>query len=153
MQIKLFTIPIIGGEQSEVELNAFLRSRKILEVERQLVNKGQDAYWCFCVSYVDGSRATPPTKSQKEKPDYRKLLDEPAFRRFSKFRAIRKNVAEADAVPAYAVFTNAELAEIAKLGKDITLAELKKIPGIGEKKLEKYGHHFIIEDEESATTD
>ena len=151
MQIKLFTIPIIGGEKLEAELNAFIRSKKILQTERELVNNPQGAFWCFCITYLDGGRSNVNTSvfSRKEKPDYKKILDEAAFQRFSRFREIRKTVAEEDAVPAYAVFTNAELAEIAKLGEKASLADVRKVPGIGKRKLEKYGHHFINQDEAS----
>lgn len=147
MQIKIFTIPIIDSEQMEVSLNAFLRSHKVLQVERQAINTGQGAYWSFCITYIEGSKERSSDKrnekSPKEKPDYKKLLNEGDFGRFSAFRAIRKQLADADAVPAYAVFTNAEVVEIAKLGEKATLAEIRKIPGIGIKKIEKYGHHFI----------
>jgi hypothetical protein len=34
MQIKIFTIPLTGGEALEADLNAFLRGHKILQVER-----------------------------------------------------------------------------------------------------------------------
>ena len=82
--------------------------------------------------------------------DYRKVLDEEAFKRFSALRQIRKQVAEEDAVPAYAVLTDYELAELAKL-ETITPEALKGVKGIGEKKLEKYGNRFLTDlpDEES----
>ena len=34
MQIKIFTIPLQDGERSEAEANKFLRSHRILQVER-----------------------------------------------------------------------------------------------------------------------
>ena len=43
------------------------------------------------------------------------VLDGRTFEVFSKLRVFRKQIAERDAVPAYAVYTDAELAEIAKL--------------------------------------
>jgi ATP-dependent DNA helicase RecQ len=57
---------------------------------------------------------------------------------FSKLRIYRKQLAENDTVPAYAVFTDAELAEIAKL-ESITHKNLLTINGIDEKRVEKYG--------------
>ena len=33
MQVKFFTIPIVGGEKISEELNVFLRSNKVLETE------------------------------------------------------------------------------------------------------------------------
>ena len=66
------------------------------------------------------------------------MLDEQTFTVFSRLRAIRKQLADRDAVPAYAVFTDAEIAEIAKI-EHPTPKSLRAIPGIGEKKIEKYG--------------
>jgi ATP-dependent DNA helicase RecQ len=43
----------------------------------------------------------------------------------------------------YAVFTNRELADIAR-GKPASIVELKKIDGIGEGKYERYGERFLL---------
>jgi superfamily II DNA helicase RecQ len=78
----------------------------------------------------------------KIKIDYREVLDVVTFKRFSDMREIRKRVGLDEGVPPYAVFTDAELAELAKM-EVVTSEVIKNIKGIGEKKLEKYGHHFI----------
>ena len=57
-------------------------------------------------------------------------------------RAIRKQLAQNEGVPAYAVLTDVEMAELAKV-EPLTHAAMGKIKGIGSKKLEKYGHHFL----------
>ena len=57
---------------------------------------------------------------------------------FAALRAWRAERAKADEVPAYVVFHNATLAEIADR-RPRTLAELGRIPGIGPTKLERYG--------------
>ncbi|MFZ2899402.1 MAG: hypothetical protein WA004_12310 [Saprospiraceae bacterium] len=44
MRIKTFTIPIIGGEPFVAEMNAFLSSRKVLEIENG--GRGGDAAGC-----------------------------------------------------------------------------------------------------------
>ena len=149
MQTKLFTIPVIGGEKLEEEMNAFLRSRKILQSERHFVSNAQGTFWCFCITYIEGTKPKSFKSSSKEKPDFEKLLDKQTFRRFSRLREIRKKLSDADGIPAYAVFTNAELVEIAKLGEEVSLAKMEKIRGVGKRKLEKYGHHFINKNEAS----
>ena len=120
------------------EMNRFLRSKKILQVQNHIVNSDQGAFWCFCVKYLDEYS----TERKKEKVDYREQLDEASFKRFSEMRKIRKQVAEEEAIPAYAVFTNEELAELAKI-EGLTEAKMKSVKGIGGKKVEKYGHHFL----------
>jgi superfamily II DNA helicase RecQ len=138
MQIKIFTIPVFGGEVLNEELNLFLRSKKILQIENQLISDGRGASWSFCVRYLDDVAIA---ERREQKVDYRQVLNEAEFKRFSVLRDIRKRVAEAESVPPYVVFTDAELAELAKM-EQITPANLKKVKGIGEKKIEKYGHHF-----------
>lgn len=149
MQIKIFTIPIIGGEQAEGELNAFLRSKRILKTEKGLVGQGDAAVWSFCVTYLTGNEASHYNKIRKEKPDYKRILDEDIFQLFSQFRSIRKELSVKEGVPAYAVFTDAELVEIAKLGKNSTLAKIGKIQGIGKSKIEKYAHYFVFKNEKN----
>ena len=71
-----------------------------------------------------------------------KTLDKETFTKFSKLREVRKKIAIENAVSAYIVFTDAELAEIAKM-QEITIKKLKTIKGVGDKKAEKYGKQLI----------
>jgi len=146
MQIKTFTIPILGGEPAEEAMNVFLRSKKVVQLDNQLVSQPQGAYWCYCVKYVDDITVS---ERNKQKVDYREVLDEATFKRFSALRVIRKREAEKDGVPAYALFTDSELAAMSVMDA-ITPASLKTIKGISEKRIEKYGHHFLsnVKDEQ-----
>ncbi len=74
--------------------------------------------------------------------DYKNVLSEEHFKVFSQLRAYRKQIAEQDAVPAYAVFTDAELALLAQ-SADLTEQSMLKIDGIGKKRVEKYGALLI----------
>ncbi len=69
-------------------------------------------------------------------------MDEASFQRFSRMREIRKSLSLKNAIPAYAIFTDEELSELAKI-EALTLAVMKSVKGVGEKKVEKYGMHFI----------
>ena len=64
------------------------------------------------------------------------------FTRFALMRTVRKKIADEDAVPAYSVFIDAELAEFAKL-ETLTLSSMKAIEGVGDKRIEKYGAKFL----------
>ena len=88
MQIKLFTIPIGDNGSAQDEMNRFLRGNKILEVQNQLISNENGAYWCFCVRYIE--RAMNSQTSRQKKVDYKHVLDEAAFQKFSKLRATRK---------------------------------------------------------------
>jgi superfamily II DNA helicase RecQ len=145
MQVKLFTIPVGDSGAALQEMNAFLRGNKILEVENQLVSNEHGAYWCFCVHYIE--QAYPKAGGKRgAKVDYRKVLDEAVFKKFSKLREIRKNVAAEEGISAFIIFTDEELAELAKLDK-ITEKNMLGIKGIGEKKVARFAKYFITKPE------
>jgi superfamily II DNA helicase RecQ len=141
MQIKIFSIPIPGGEEFIEEMNCFLRSKKILQTENHLVSDANGSFWCFCIKYLD---ETPQNKSRKV--DYREVLDQESFRRFANMRATRKQLAQDEGIPAYAIFTDEELALLAQQ-EELTPAVMRSVKGIGAKKMEKYGHHFFTNKE------
>ena len=139
MQFKIFNIPIPESETSVEDMNRFLRGNRIVAVEKQLLSVGNITYWSFCIQYVTSSTTAEMIQGErKEKVDYKNVLEAPVFEVFSKLRVLRKQIAENDAVSAFAVFTDAELASIAKL-ETITPKTLLTINGIGDKRVEKYG--------------
>ena len=143
MQIKIFNIPI-GAEDSQIEeLNHFLRANKIIDVKRELAMLDGRSCWSFCITYMISNQINEQIKSTNgTKIDYKEMLDSKDFQTFTMLRKIRKAIADEEAVPAYAIFTDAELAEISKL-QTINIDSIRKIPGIGKKKVEKYGHLVV----------
>ena len=61
---------------------------------------------------------------------------------FERLRALRKRLADEQRVPAYVVFSDAALAEMAAR-KPRTYADLLEVNGVGRTKLERYGDAFI----------
>ena len=148
MQIKLFTVPVGDSSTALEDMNRFLRSNKILEVHDQLVSNENGAYWCFCVRYIE--RTLNSVSNDKRKVDYRKVLDDEIFKKFSRFREIRKKVAADEGIPAFAVFTDEELAGLAKLDT-ITEKNMLSVKGIGDKKVERFSKHFMTTSEKDET--
>jgi DNA helicase-2/ATP-dependent DNA helicase PcrA len=78
-----------------------------------------------------------------ERPAFRAPLDgepdDPVFAELKKWRLERSR---ADGVPAYVVFHNAALAEIAAR-KPRSLGDLASVPGVGPAKLERYGDELL----------
>lgn len=143
MQLRFFRVPIpdLGGFADE--LNAFLRGQRILNVRREVVNESGGACWAICVEYLTSASAgSPPNASGKGKIDYREKLSPEDFAVFSALRDVRKELAERDGVPVYAVFSNEQIAEIVTT-KANTLAALRKIDGVGASRIEKYGERFV----------
>ena len=135
MQVRIFTIPVLDDGSTGEEMNAFLRGQKILTIDKELLTLNNQAYWTFCITYLPqgGTSAGPQRKT-----DYKDVLDAATFAKFSRLRTLRKQIAENEGLPAYAVFTDAELADIARLD-EISVKNIKKVANIGQKKAEKYG--------------
>jgi len=140
MQVKIFTIPIHGGEAQEAELNAFLRGKKILQVAQELVPHEQGGNWTFCVRYLEGVVGNKRT-NRREKKDYKSMLSAEAFERFTALRKARKTLADEDAIPAFAIFTDEQMASLAQQ-EELTPQTMRVVDGIGEKKTAKYAERL-----------
>lgn len=139
MQIKLITIPITAVADYNEEINAFLRGNKIIDIDKQLIQTSTGVYWCLFISYVELSVAD---KAGKEKIDYMHVLPPEEFARFSVLRKIRTEMAKKEGISAFVVFTDAELAEMAKMPQ-LSADKLTTIKGIGKAKADKYGIKLI----------
>ena len=71
---------------------------------------------------------------------------------YEELRALRKRLADAQNVPAYVVFSDATLAEMAAR-RPATSAELLDVNGVGQTKLERYGDAFLAVIAERASGD
>ncbi len=69
------------------------------------------------------------------------LTDE-ALDRFERLRAVRKQLADAEGVPAYIVFSDAALRGMAER-RPLTPDEMLAVPGVGPVKLARYGDAFL----------
>ena len=69
-------------------------------------------------------------------------LDEAAQGRYQALRNWRAQVARAHNLPAYVVFHDAVLADMARIAPS-TLGELGQISGVGAKKLQAYGQEIL----------
>jgi ATP-dependent DNA helicase RecQ len=88
-----------------------------------------------------GSKTTRRASGGADKPPPLPL-DEAALERFTSLKAWRGEVAREHNLPAYVVFHDATLAEMARSQPD-TLDALGVISGVGAKKLEAYGREIL----------
>jgi superfamily II DNA helicase RecQ len=143
MASRFFTVPIQNAEQAEAELNGFLRSHKVLSIDRRWVEQGSTSFWTFCVDYIDGQAAgSGADRGSRSKVDYKEVLSPDEFAVFAKLRDVRKEIAQAEAVPVYTIFTNEQLAEMVK-ARAAAKGDLEKIAGLGDARIEKYGARMI----------
>lgn len=134
---------MLGGEAVNDEMNAFMRSHRIVNVEKQFFATAESGYWCFCVNYLENAGVNTSSNQQQGKPkvDYKEVLEPKQYAVFTRLREIRKQIADDNAVPAFAVFTDSELAEISKLDP-LTPENMLTIKGVGQAKVDKYGAAF-----------
>lgn len=136
MQVRIFSVCPEQNPEGE-ELNKFLRTHRVLNVSECWSEQKQA--WQYSVRFIGEEKPEPLRTS---KTDYRELLSDEEFERFSRLRSARKRLAEEDQVPVYVVFTNAELAQLAVL-PTLDEAAMQTVKGIGEKRVERYGARLI----------
>lgn len=149
MLTRFFAVPALNTGQAEAEVNEFCRSQRVVSVERHFVADGANSFWAICVVVAPGPGPLPDAfKSPERRPsgrgdsgarvDYKQVLSEAEFKVFAVLRVWRKATAERDGLPVYAVFTNEQLAEVARMRPD-SLSSLGSIDGIGPARVERYG--------------
>ena len=134
MQYKTFLLPASGSEQTEENLNVFLRTHRIVSVRTEFM-AGETPAWCVFVEFVQQAESSVKPAG---KDDYMKVLSHKEFSVFSKLRELRKKLAAKDSVLPFVVFTDEQLALIVRQ-KPENLEKLTAIQGIGQSKTEKYG--------------
>ena len=145
MKYKFFAIPARFPEVAEAELNAFCSQHRICFIDKQLVNDGDDSFWSICVSWLEGEAAPSVSADSRNKPsvDYKQILNDADFSVYLELRNYRKLLAEQQSLPAYALFTNEQLAAMVQQ-RVITKADLMHIPGVGKSRIDKYGDSFLL---------
>ena len=140
MKYRFFTVPVHDSAEEQLALNQFCAQHRIATLEKEFVANADNSFWSFCISYLEG--ADSAVKPRKGKVDYKEVLSERDFTVYVKLRDLRKTKADQEGVPAYALFTNEQLATMVQQ-RATTLSALGEIEGIGQSRLEKYGQYFI----------
>ncbi len=142
MKLKFFAIPALFPVPAEEELNRFLDSHRVSQVERHLVADGASSYWSVCVTWLAADAAGGKDAVRRGRIDYREVLEAGEFALYDRLRTLRKQMAEAEGLPPFAVFTNEQLADMVR--KRITTAvDLGAMDGIGEARMGRYGEAFL----------
>ena len=140
-QYASFFISPFGEKTVTDELNAFLRSHRIVNVEKRLVDGERGTGWVFLVEYGSTENKNS-TNTSSQRVDYREVLNPVEYALFDKLRNLRKEIAEKSGIPVYAVFTNDQLAGMVKKPPKTT-KDLYLISGIGESRVKQYGEAFV----------
>ena len=144
MGLRFFNVPVRDSDTAERELNSFLASHKILSIDRQFVEVGINSFWAICVDYLTSSagESTLSSNLSRSRVDYKTILPPEEFEIFSRLRQCRKELAQSEAVPVYALFTNEQLAVMVQR-RCRSKSDLAAIDGIGDAKIEKYAERLL----------
>jgi ATP-dependent DNA helicase RecQ len=143
----------IGADKSEAEWRAILRQAialGLIEIDHEnygslrlpeasrAVLKGERTVAMRSYRKPEKARRAPARSSGFDEIS----LSAPQQALFEKLRWWRVETARSHNVPAYVIFHDATLREIAR-AMPVTLDELRQVSGVGEKKLETYGAELI----------
>ena len=142
LKYNFFQIPACGDTFLEEELNSFLESKAVVDIRQEFAQSEGGSHWCFSVRWRDGVLTKNTSRRAKALVDYKEILLPADFVTFARLREVRNELAKAEQVPAYAIFTNEQLAEIAKI-LPVSGNALSKIEGVGGSRVEKYGSQFL----------
>jgi superfamily II DNA helicase RecQ len=148
MKFKIYNIPASDSDDWLIEMNKFLETHKVIQVNRNCSVVNDHLYWSFCVEYLESivsysARAVNSNGGGNSGVDYKEVLPAEQFLIYDKLRRARKRIGEENpGKPLYVFFKNEELAEISKL-PEINVDAIKRIKGIGEKRALEYGTKLI----------
>jgi superfamily II DNA helicase RecQ len=142
MPLHFFTISMMDSEKEAQKLNVFLSNHKVVQLEKHFVADRENSYWAICVTTANDYPDSSKNKKIRQSIDYKEVLPPDDFTVFAALRSLRKQISESEGVPAYAVFTNEQLAEMVKRRVSST-SEMSEITGIGTARIEKYAKSFL----------
>lgn len=145
MKIKFFSVNALEPAEDQVVIDDFCARHRVVSIDKKLLESGPLPFWAVSITYLDASASLKKTDypvNKKSQIDYQVVLKPEDFAVYTKLRTLRKEISDAEKVPAFALFTNAQIAEMVT-SKVITLTALGKLEGVGDSKLEKYGKQFL----------
>ena len=140
-QFMTFFVSPFSEPSSHAELNNFLKSRRIINVEKRLIDGERGTGWIFLVEYSDNEGAKQ-SYTMSSKIDWRDVLNPSQFAVYDLLRKKRKEIGERTKIPLYGILSNEQLALMAQ-NPPKTKEEFIKIKGVSEQKYRQFGEEFL----------
>jgi superfamily II DNA helicase RecQ len=152
MLIKVFSLrfdPLVGSFD-DTPVRDFSQDKEILQVRDHLLIRNEIPYLVLVIKYypfrveagAEGQskeRLSSEVSSSRNSGDaWKKEITDAEMPLFNRLRDWRSERCKKDGVPPYLIFTNQQLAAIAKK-KPQSLVDLGQVEGVGPGKLERYG--------------
>ena len=141
MRVRYFVVPAADPANAQDEVNRFLSQHRVLDIKHELVRLDCGGFWSVCVLYNDVPAVAKPSKG-RGRVDYKEKLSKEDFAIYAALRELRKDAAEKQGVPPYAVFNNAQLAAMVE-GRVRSVEDLGRIEGVGPSRQATYGTMFV----------
>ncbi len=144
MKVRVFTVPLdpVSGVFDDGELVAFLAEREATLVSDHAFEVDGRPTLALVVRYREPAKPRPARGPTPRSADPRAALAPEEQRRFDALRRWRNERAKRDGRPAYVLFTNAQLAEVARLAP-ATAAALREVDGVGDARVRDYGEDVL----------
>lgn len=149
-QFMTFFISPFSESSASAELNNFLKSHRIINVEKRLIDGERGTGWVFLVEYsdIDGTKSGYTMSS---KIDWRDVLNPSQFAVYDFLRKTRKEIGDKTKIPLYGILSNEQLALMAQ-NPPKTKEDFLKIKGVNEQKYKQFGDIFISAIEKALLT-
>lgn len=145
MKLKVFTLRLneTSGVFDDSELQAFLSERDAIAVDQHFFVHDGVPRWALLVHHREAAvRERGKVAQQAVAADWRSELSNVEVELFNALRSWRNTRARRDGRPAFVLFTNRQLAEIAKVVPR-TLTELATVHGVGDARVRDYGDSVL----------
>ncbi|MGB3917414.1 HRDC domain-containing protein [Thiothrix litoralis] len=115
MKLQFFSVDALEPDSDQDVIDDFCTRHRLVSVDKRFVERGDFCYWSVCVTYLEpSSSSSKPTKAvdKRGQVDYREILVAEDFAIYAKLRDLRKTISEAENAPVYAIFSNAQMADM-----------------------------------------
>ncbi len=138
----------VTGQFDDEVVREFIKDKEVLLIRDHFFIKNETPYLTLVISYNMPQQpmatvvADKYGKVQKRDESWREILEDGDMPLFNSLRDWRNEQGKKEGLPPYIMFTNRQLATIAKQ-RPQSSAKLAEIEGIGKAKVEKYGKEIL----------
>lgn len=132
------------GGFNDTELRDFIKDKEMISTTDYLFVRNEVPYLTLVLKYLPSRIETDQKMNPRGKRNesWREQLSESDMGLFNLLRDWRSTRSKNEGLPPYILFTNNQLSQIVKT-RPQTMAELSKIDGVGQQKLERYGADIL----------